>query len=199
MGTRSALHGVYKHGRAGQSEGDPGVVLAERTGLHAFVLLAHKGQADSLREALKRLGHDLPTTPRRSDAQNLALIWTGPGQWLGLTEARNAGPVQKLFAPLDTLCSIVRADDSRIILSVGGPRARATLAKMLQVDLHPRAFRPGDVAVTPAGIIPAILWQVDAAPTYDIAVPRSFAQSFWHWLTDSGAEFGTLVTGDVPA
>jgi methylglutamate dehydrogenase subunit D len=34
------------------------------------------------------------------------------------------------------------------------------------------------------------LWQVDDAPTYDIAMFRSFAVAFWDWLTAAAAEFG---------
>jgi len=37
------------------------------------------------------------------------------------------------------------------------------------------------------------LWQIDDSPTYDIAVPRSLAASFWHWLAESAAEFGLDV------
>lgn len=38
------------------------------------------------------------------------------------------------------------------------------------------------------------LWQVDQMPTYDIAVSRSFAGSFWHWLETSAATVGFAVT-----
>ena len=38
------------------------------------------------------------------------------------------------------------------------------------------------------------LWQVDEAPSYDIALFRSVSASFWRWLTSSAAEFGYEVT-----
>jgi len=56
---------------------------------------------------------------------------------------------------------------------------RAALAKGCSVDLDPRAFTPGDAATTPIALIDCVLWQVDDAPTYDLAVPSSFSESFW--------------------
>ncbi|RYE86794.1 MAG: hypothetical protein EOP19_05950, partial [Hyphomicrobiales bacterium] len=38
---------------------------------------------------------------------------------------------------------------------------------------------------------------VDAAPTFDVAVTRSYAASFWHWLEASAAEFGLAVTSPI--
>ncbi len=43
----------------------------------------------------------------------------------------------------------------------------------------------------------AYLWQVDEAPTYEIAVPASFAGSFWHWLSDAAAEYGYVVEDPI--
>jgi len=38
-----------------------------------------------------------------------------------------------------------------------------------------------------------VIWQVDEMPTYDLAVPTSYAESFWSWLTASAAEYGYTV------
>jgi sarcosine oxidase subunit gamma len=38
--------------------------------------------------------------------------------------------------------------------------------------------------------IPVHLWQIDDRPTYEFAVARSLAQSFWRWLEASAAEYG---------
>jgi sarcosine oxidase subunit gamma len=71
------------------------------------------------------------------------------------------------------------------------------LAKGLPIDLHPSVFAPGSAATSVIALMGATLWQVDAAPSYDIAVFRSLAGSFWTWLTDSAAEFGCEV-GPLP-
>ena len=76
---------------------------------------------------------------------------------------------------------------------MSGPRVRDTLAKGCSLDLHPRAFKPGDAATTPVALIDCQIWQLDETPTYALAVPSSFAESFWDWLTASAAEFGYTV------
>jgi heterotetrameric sarcosine oxidase gamma subunit len=65
---------------------------------------------------------------------------------------------------------------------------------MVPIDLHPREFAPGHAAVTLAGHIGIHLWQVDAVPSYDIAVFRSLAAALWQWLAESSQEFGLAVT-----
>jgi methylglutamate dehydrogenase subunit D len=42
-------------------------------------------------------------------------------------------------------------------------------------------------------------WQLDAAPTYDFAVFRSFAASFCEWLLDASAEFGVVLNSAAAA
>ena len=96
-----------------------------------------------------------------------------------------------MLAPsLVGLAAVCEQSDGRVVIEIGGPRSRAVLAKGLPIDLHPRAFAPGDVALTAASHIAVQLWQVDAAPTYRLAVPRSLAASFRCWLGESAAEFG---------
>ena len=68
------------------------------------------------------------------------------------------------------------------------------------IDLHPRAFKTGDAAATLVSHIPVQLWQIDDRPTYEFAVARSLAQSFWHWLEASAAEYGLVFVADfMPA
>ena len=79
------------------------------------------------------------------------------------------------------------------VLHISGPKARAVLAKGVGLDLDARVFRPGDVALTLAGPIAVQLWQIDETPSFEIALYRSLARSFWHWLSASAAEFGYEV------
>jgi heterotetrameric sarcosine oxidase gamma subunit len=80
--------------------------------------------------------------------------------------------------------------DARLVLRLSGPRVRDVLAKGLAIDLHPKAFKPGDVASTPIASIGVQIDMLDAAPTYQLTAPRSMAGSFWSWLSASAAEFG---------
>ena len=70
---------------------------------------------------------------------------------------------------------------------------RAALCKLLPIDLHPRAFRPEDVAVTSAAHIGVIVWRIggdDGAPVFELAAFRSMAASLWHAIDGSAAEYG---------
>ena len=66
--------------------------------------------------------------------------------------------------------------------------------KVLDVTfLQGHTFQPGSAALTAIALIGVQLWQVDDTPTYDLAVFRSMAGSFWSWLSASAAEFGVEV------
>ena len=92
--------------------------------------------------------------------------------------------------PFAGLASMVEQSQGRTLLRVAGPRVRDALAKGLAIDLHPREFETGYTAVTVIAHIAVHLWQIDDGPTYELAVPRGFALSFWHWLEASSAEYG---------
>ena len=76
---------------------------------------------------------------------------------------------------------------------MSGPHARAVLAKGLPIDLHPLAFGSGSAATSTISLMGVQLWQIDDAPTYELAIFRSVSASFWRWLTASAAEFGYKV------
>ena len=76
------------------------------------------------------------------------------------------------------------------MLRLSGPRVRDVLAKGVPLDLHPKVFKPGDVATTLVAYIGVQTRPARRAPTYQLTAPRSMAGSFWSWLSASAAEFG---------
>ena len=190
---RSSLDGLVSPGRHGRAGGPPGIVLAELGQVALASVIARKGKAAQANEACRRsFGVELPRVPRRVEGRDIELLWTGPGQWMALLR-RDLPPGEleaRLAAVFAGLASVAEQSDGRSIIRVAGPKARDALAKGLPIDLHPRAFRPGDTALTVAALIGVQIWQVDDVPTYEIAVFRGFARSFWHFLTESAAEFG---------
>jgi methylglutamate dehydrogenase subunit D len=173
--------------------GPAGVTLMPCDDLGLATVIARKGQVTALAERVQSLfGMPLPTGPKRAAAGQVAFIGMGPGQWLAV-EQGSADPqafAAKLTKDLAGLASVSDQSDARAVIRVSGPAARQALAKGLPVDLHPRAFGPGDAALTQVALIGAHIWQVDEAPTYDIAVFRSLAGSFADWLIAGAAEFG---------
>lgn len=187
---RSALEQVLTPGRFGASVGAPGVTVTERRGLWLASVVARRDAIDQLDAVVQQhFGRALPRTPRVATGQGIAFAWAGPGEWLAVAPVVPA----PFIAAVTGLASVVDQSDGRLILRVSGPNARDTLAKGLPVDLHPSAFGPSDTALTAASHIGLQIWQVDDAPTYDIAVPRGYAASFWRWLAGSAAEFGYVV------
>jgi methylglutamate dehydrogenase subunit D len=192
QGPVSALTGVARHGRHGHGNADAGVTASEITGSGLATIAARTGRREALRAAARSaFGCSLPDSPKQVLGRGIAFIWSGPDQWLAHAPAAPAGGMEALLRePFATLASIVDQSHARSLLRIGGPRVRDALAKGVPVDLHPCAFQPGDAAATIVAHVPVHLWQVDAGPTYILAVPRSLTQSFWHWLEASAAEYG---------
>jgi len=182
-------------GRYGKATGDtPPVVLMERRGLKLCVIAAFNGQGARIEEKLRKLTKlKLPKGPKRVAAKGLTLIGTAPDQWLAVAEDASRQILDKLAKQLARHAAITEQSDSKAVIRISGPRAREVMAKGCSLDLHPRVFKPGSAATTPIALIDCQLWQVDEAPSYDLAVPSSFAESFWSWLTASAAEFGYSV------
>ena len=195
---RLAFEGLAVPGHYG-ADGTAGVTLTLRNDLALAMVIARRAQHDRLALRVRdTFGIELPTTTRRSEAGPTAFVWSGPGQWLACAEGIEPRTFEtRLQSELAGLASVSDQSDGRVVVRVSGPRARDMLAKGVMVDLHPRAFGPGDAAVTSIAYIGAHLWQVDATPTYELAAYRSFAASFWRWLLDAGAEFGVAVTSEM--
>ena len=152
---------------------------------------AFKGKKDQLKAAIReRYGVDLPDTPQRVEGKDIAFVWAGPDQWMAIAERGHSRDIEVEHKPLlDGLSSVVDQSDARAVVRISGPRSRDVLAKGVPIDLHPRAFKGNGVAITHANHVGVILWQIDDAPTYEIAMFRGFADSFAHWLLESAEEF----------
>lgn len=183
-------------GRSGAADGAPGVVVEWRSHTSLIALTVRRGQDDALAESLRRrYGLDLPNGPRRAVSGSTALVGIGPGRWLFIQETDDpSGLAATLAEALGAHAAIVDLSDSRAVLRLTGPLLRAVLAKGLPIDLHPDRLGPNDAATSVIALINVQLWQIEAPPGFEIAVPRSYVGSFAAWLTASAAEFG-LETG----
>jgi len=188
----SALAGVAAAGgHYGRPSACPGVVASEIRQPGLATVAARKGRRGDLMAAVRSgFGVDLPATPRRVVGPNIAFVWVGPDQWLASRHPAPEEGMEALLAPLADLASLVDQSHGRTLLALTGSRVREALAKGVAIDLHPRAFRPGDAASTLVHHIPVLLWQVDDRPSYEFAIARSLAQSFWQWLMAAAGEYG---------
>ena len=190
---RSALAGHLRPGHHGR-DGSSGVVIEERTGLEIVTVAGRGRDGSALRDtARKAFGLDLPETPRRVGDPRLAFLWAGATRWMAVSESGDARLETTLRDRLGGLASVTDQSDGRVVLRFSGPSVRDLLGKALAVDLHPRTFRPGDVALTQAFHIATQVWQVDEAPTYDLFVARSVAGSLAAWMVEAAEEYGVVV------
>ena len=168
LSPESAFAGLLRP--AGQAA-DPGVTLREVTGLPIAILIAHATPPG------------LIDAPKRVMREGTDYLGVGPGKWLAF------GPVAAEFADA---ASIIDQSGGYGVLELVGPSVGAVLEKGIGIDLHPRKFAPDDVAVTLCGHIGVIVWR-GAGESFRLAVFRSHAASFWHWLESSAAGFGLRI------
>ena len=197
----SALAGLAVPGVYGKEGREPGVAIDERTGLGLATIAARKREAEALTKAVaSTYGVELLDRSRAVQGPSVSFIGYGPGQWLAVSETfANEKLARELGERLRGLASISDQSGGRTVLRIAGQGARAVLAKGLPIDLHPRAFRPGSAATSTISLMGVQIWQVDDAPTYDLAIFRSVSASFWHWLTAAAAEFGYEVASSGTA
>jgi sarcosine oxidase subunit gamma len=156
---------------------------------------ARRGQVRALADKVRQdFGIELPEGPKRVGNGDLSFTWSGPARWrvmrAGGVSAQFEGELMAAFAGLAT---VVEQSHALAILRLSGPKVRETLAKGFAIDLHPRAFAAGHTAMTTVSHIAVQITQLSDEPAFEVAVPRSLAGSFWHWLEASAAEFGLEV------
>ena len=169
------------------------LTVTARETLTIASIAAAKGKKDALVAAIRAAyGVDLPNGPARVENNGVAFVWAGPDQWLAIAERGQGRDLEvELKAAVAGNASVVDHSDGRVVVRISGPRARDVLAKGVPIDLHARAFGPGSVAITHASHIGVILWQLDDTPTYELALFRSYVDSFAHWVFESAAEYAS--------
>lgn len=182
------------HSQDASGDGAPRLRLSPRPGLQLATVIARAGdRAEFARHVAEICGLSLPDGPTRATAGRTAALGVGPRSWLFLEDGGAPGFAHRLSESLGRAAAVSDQSDAYAVLRVAGPAARAVLGKGLAVDLHPRAFDTTRVAVTICSHVGVTIWQVDDAPTFEVALFRSYAGSFAHWLSESAAEYGCSV------
>jgi len=156
-----------------------GVRARLRSDLPIVSVLARTG-----RNVADQLG--IAEGPRKSSLPGMTALGIGPERWLFVGR-----PIAALRSELQAIASLSDHSDGYALFELWGPNVRDALAKGVPVDLHPDIFS-NDVAVTLIAHMGAIVWQSDT-DRFTVAVFRSYAGSFWHWLSASAAAFGLVV------
>jgi methylglutamate dehydrogenase subunit D len=171
-----------------------GVLALGRGNLAIAAVMLRRGKAEELSAAVKHnLGIPLPVGAKCTSNDGVELLGTGPGKWLAIKGVQEADFVTQLEIHFEGLASVVDQSSGLDVLRLGGRALLATLEKGVQIDLAPEAFPVGSVAVTSIAHVGVTLWKVSDAPIIDLAVARSLAGSFKHWLQVSAGVYGLSV------
>jgi sarcosine oxidase subunit gamma len=128
------------------------------------------------------LGGRAPDGANMAQAGDITLLGVAPGTWLAHAARWTPDWETSLRNRLGGLASVSDQSSSYEIFRVQGSRACRLLQRSVAIDLDPAVFAPGRVAVSAIAHIGVTLWQLDDAPTYNIACFRSHAASFQQWL-----------------
>ncbi|MBN9508813.1 MAG: hypothetical protein J0I21_06780 [Alphaproteobacteria bacterium] len=143
----------------------------------AVSLAAWPGEAPALAARLRaRFALDLAAPGRWTQADGLVCVWLAPDHWQ-IERVGRHDLLPALVAAAAEHGAAIDVSDARAVLRLSGPGSRDLLARLLPLDLHPRAFAPHHAASTVAAHIGVQVRQIDARPTYDLACLRSYAES----------------------
>ena len=185
-------------GRDEKAQNDPAcagradAVLIRELPLIGCIDLRLNARNDAARQAVAdALGAALPGPNSWVAAPGAQILWQAFDEWLLITRdgAQTAMGSTLRSALAGTHCAITDVSDLRAAFELKGPRARDVLQKGCAVDLHPRVFNAGSCVSAALARVRVTLRQMDAVPTYEVLVERSYGGYLWNWLTDAAAEY----------
>ena len=159
----------------------PVLAIAERAG---FSLLQVAGRGDSVWREISSVVGAIPE--RVGDvlaSGGRTLMRVGPAQiWI-------IGPqTDDLADRLPNNCIVTPLSHGRTRIGLSGAPARDVLAKLIPVDTHPRAFAPGQFALTGIHHTPVTV-HCTGDDSFDVYALRTFAADVWDAITDAAREF----------
>jgi sarcosine oxidase subunit gamma len=194
---RSPLEHALVAGAYGAHGTDAGVSLTEIRNFDLIQVMARRGKGAELASAAgTHFGVAIPDTPKAVQATDVALVWSGPDQFLVLSKG-GKHTMDALGAVFAGSASLSDQSHARALISLSGDKARAMLAKLSSIDLHPAAFPVGSAAATSIDHTSVNLWRGNDRPdgqaVFNLLVFATFAESLWHTMLDAAAEYGVDI------
>ena len=193
---RSPLDRTLVAGAYG-AQGEAGVALTEIRNFDLVQVMARRGKAaDMAKAATARFGDAAPPTPKAVGAADATLIWSGPDQFFVLSKG-GKHTLESLAPAFAGSASLSDQSHARALISVSGDKARAMLAKLSSIDLHPDMFAGSAAAATSMDHTSVTLWRGkdrNGQAVFNLLVFATFAESLWHTVLDSAAEYGVTIS-----
>jgi heterotetrameric sarcosine oxidase gamma subunit len=194
--SRSPLEHALVVGAYGARDFAPGISLTEIRNFDLIQVMARRGKREELANAKARFGMAAPDLPKAVSASDVTLIWSGPDQFLVLSKGGKHA-IDILSQAFSQSASLSDQSHARALISVAGAKARAMLAKLSSLDLHPASFPIGAAAATSIDHTSVNLWRgsdlPDGQAVFNLLVFATFAESLWHTMLDAAAEYGVDI------
>ena len=172
-----------------------GVIVTGRDGLGIARIEPGRGRTAAVLELLRaQLGLEPPNEPRFVSRGDVAIGGISPNCWIAVHASAGNSFAESLQALLGGHASVVDQSDAYVIFRLAGPKVRATLAKLVPIDVHPRRFQVSDIAQTVCGYVSVMVWRMEddlqGDPAFEIWVARSLAAGLHQAIGHGAAEFG---------
>lgn len=147
------------------------------------VIAPRKGKTAQTHAALQaQFGAAPPTSLGCISSNSAVLIAHTPESALLITSDAPSDLAAGLRTRLEGLASVSDQSGAYARLTLAGAGARAVLQKGVFIDLHADAFKSGSALTTHIAHIGALLWHPNSEERFDLAIFRSYATDFIHWL-----------------
>lgn len=182
--------------RKAASHAEAVVTLRERPFLGCINLRGDPQDARFTDAVQGVLGLALPIeTNTVVDSGDLTVFWLAPTEWFIRTAADAERDLidrlEKALAGQHIATNDVTGNFTTVELS--GPHARDVLEKGCTLDLHPRAFAPGQCAQTLLSHAGILIRPTPDEQGFELVVRRSFADYTFVWVEDAAVEYGGVA------
>jgi heterotetrameric sarcosine oxidase gamma subunit len=172
------------------ADGRRALRLGEVSDTHLVQLGVYPGGAARVAAAVRPiLGEQLPDSSVRATVAGPHLIMrTAPDQYWVVGGESGLGARLRSAIPPDAGC-VTSLDGARTRLLVEGQAARALLARLVAIDLHPTVFPINGFAQTGIHHVGGLLLRI-SEDRYEFFALRTYAASTWEVLLDAAHSFG---------
>jgi heterotetrameric sarcosine oxidase gamma subunit len=143
-------------------------------------ILARRGASTAV--IGEAIATNMPVGPTWATGNLSVVIGSGPGTWLACGRGVSSDWCGDLERRLAGLASVSDQTGAYRLFQVEGSDARTLLQRGAAVDLDGSAFPAGSAALTVIAHVDVIIRNLTDGRSYEVAVYRSYAESFLRWI-----------------
>lgn len=166
--------------------------VSEARDIAIVAIMARKHQTANCLRAIDRACGVACEPGKAAQRDPHVLVGTGPGAWLLLGEAPAQDWLTEVSKAVGSTGSVFDQSSGYAVLRIEGADAAQLLQKGMFIDLHDATFPVGSAASSLIAHVAVTVWRSGDAK-FQLAVPRSYAASIWHWLTSAAAAEGLML------